>query len=84
MRATSLIEEAQLDTDTHEPIKQHHINGFEQIRKRECISFATMKWICVFFSNGSGDFEHSRGTINDMLGLPKEVIGKVTKRAVDC
>ncbi|KAK4967777.1 hypothetical protein LTR42_010104 [Elasticomyces elasticus] len=36
----------------------------------------------IFFPNGGGDFEH-KGTINNLLGLPKEDLDEATKVAME-
>ena len=36
----------------------------------------------VFYPDGGGDFEASRGLQNDVLGLPKEDLDEFTKIAV--
>lgn len=37
----------------------------------------------VFFPDGTGDFEHSKGTSNNMLGLPEEDLDEATQRAIE-
>ncbi len=37
----------------------------------------------VFYPNGDGDFESSRGLANEVLGLPKEELDEATKGAVE-
>jgi hypothetical protein len=42
-----------------------------------------MMYTRVFFDNGSGDFETGRGTLNELLGLPKEDVDEATIVAVE-
>lgn len=37
----------------------------------------------VFYPNGDGDYEFSRGLSNSLIGLPKEDLDEGTKRAVE-
>ena len=37
----------------------------------------------LFYPDGCGDFEHNKGTINSLLGLPQEDIDEATKAAVE-
>lgn len=37
----------------------------------------------VFFPDGCGDFESSKGTLNKLLGLPQEDLDEATKRALE-
>lgn len=37
----------------------------------------------IFFPDGCGDFESQKGTLNDVLGLPKENLDEATRIAVE-
>jgi hypothetical protein len=44
---------------------------------------AFLRYSRVFYPDGSGDFESSKGTSNAVLGLPEEDIDEATKIAVE-
>jgi hypothetical protein len=37
----------------------------------------------LFYSDGCGDFEHSKGTLNGLLQLPKEELDDATRLAIE-
>jgi len=45
--------------------------------------YAKAMYARVFYPNGDGDFESSRGLANEVLGLPKEELDEATKGAVE-
>ena len=58
-------------TITKEDTKDRFTRGIEAVKKGDYSCFANI--LCrVFFPDGSGDFEHNKGTLNEILGLPKE------------
>jgi hypothetical protein len=70
-------------TITKEPSHERYATGIKEMGQGSRIGFAKMMYTRVFYPDGSGDFEHGRGTINDILGLPKEDIDEATKRALE-
>ena len=68
---------------SHEPTAQRYSNGLEEMQKGQMTGFAKAMYSRVFYPNGDGDFESSRGLANDKLGLPKEDLDEATKRTVD-
>ena len=66
-----------------EPSVQRYEQGVEEYRKGNMYGFAQLMYTRVFYQDGSGDFESSKGLQNDVLGLPKEDIDKATKIALD-
>ena len=42
-----------------------------------------MMYSRVFYSDGCGDFEHNKGTLNSLLYLPEESIDDATKVAIE-
>ena len=67
---------------SHEPSVERYKNGVEQMRKGNFIGFAQLMYTRVFYQDGSGDFETSKGLQNDILNLPKEDIDEWTKIAL--
>ena len=67
---------------TKEPAKERYTGGIEAIQKGDRMGFARMMYTRVFFPDDSGNFEKTKGTINDLLGLPKENIDEATKAAI--
>ncbi|KAK5126535.1 hypothetical protein LTR08_004663 [Meristemomyces frigidus] len=55
--------------------------GIAAMQKGDRMGFAQMMYTRVFYTDGSGDFEKTKGTVNELLGLPKEDIDEATKAA---
>nr|POE85420.1 hypothetical protein CFP56_43736 [Quercus suber] len=70
-------------TTTKEPSHERYAAGLEQIKEGQRIGFAKMMYTRVFYPDGCGDFEHNKGTLNAMLGLPKEDLDAATQRALE-
>jgi hypothetical protein len=66
----------------HEDVKERYKNGTEEFRKGNMAGFAKLLYSRVFFPDGSGDYETTKGLHNDILGLPKEDLDEYTKIAV--
>lgn len=67
---------------THEPHKERYESGLAELKKGNRLGFARVLYTRVFYPDGSGDFETSKGLHNDILGLPKEDIDEYTKKAL--
>ena len=67
----------------YEPTDQRYKNGLDEMQKGMMTGFAKAMYARVFFPNGDGDFESSRGLANDLLGLPKEDLDEATTRALE-
>ena len=70
-------------TITQEPAQERYASGIKEMQEGNRIGFAKMLYTRVFYPDGSGDFEHCKGTINSLLGLPKEDIDEATKAAIE-
>lgn len=70
-------------TITKEPAQEVYTNGLEQLKGGKREAFANVLYSRIFFPDGSGNFEDSRGTLNTMLGLPKEDLDEATKVAIE-
>ncbi|KAF2491421.1 NAD(P)-binding protein [Lophium mytilinum] len=70
-------------TVTKEPAQERYSTGIEQIEEGQRIGYAKMMYTRVFYPDGCGDTEHNRGTLNSLLGLPKEDIDEATNRAIE-
>ena len=68
---------------TYEPTAQRYKNGKDEMQKGVMTGFAKAMYSRVFFPNGDGDFESSRGLANGLIGLPKEDLDEATKRTVE-
>ena len=65
-----------------EPSQEWYSSGIKEMQQGKRIGFA--KLISrVFYPDGCGDFEHNKGTLNDLLDLPKEDIDEATKAAIE-
>jgi hypothetical protein len=67
----------------YEDVKERYKNGVEQFKKGNMMGFAKLLYSRVFFPDGSGDYEATKGLHNDILGLPKEDFDEYTKIAVE-
>jgi len=67
---------------TKEPSKERYTQNVQLMMKGDRAGFTKMMYTRVFYPDGCGDVEKSKGTINELLGLPKEDIDEATKRAI--
>ena len=67
---------------SHEPSVQRYKVGVEEMQKGNFRGFAQLMYTRVFYQDGSGEFETSRGLLNEVLGLPREDMDEFTKIAV--
>lgn len=70
-------------TITKESSRERFTTGLEEIKEGKRIGFVKMLYTRVFFPDGSGDTEHNKGSVNKVLGLPKEDLDEATGRAVE-
>lgn len=55
-----------------EPAQERYAAGQKEMQAGNRAGFGKVMYTRVFFTDGVGDTEHSRGTINKVLGLEKE------------
>jgi hypothetical protein len=70
-------------TITKEDAKDRFSRGIEAVKKGDYSGFANVLYTRLFFPDGSGDFEHNKGTLNDILGLAKENLDEATRAAIE-
>lgn len=68
---------------THEPIQERYAAGIEQMQAGDRKGFAKALYSRVFFPDGCGDVEKSRGVQNEVLGLPSEDLDYYTGIAIE-
>ena len=68
---------------THEETTQRYQDGLAELKRGIFTGFAKAMYTRVFYPNGDGDYESSKGLANGVLGLPKEDLDEATKRAVE-
>ena len=66
----------------HEASVDRYKAGCEELRKGNFVGFPQLMYTRVFYQDGSGDFEASRGLQNEVLGLPKDDLDEYTKIAL--
>ncbi|KAI9805402.1 MAG: hypothetical protein M1825_000653 [Sarcosagium campestre] len=66
----------------HEGCEERYKAGVAQLQTGDRRGFAKLMYTRVFFPDGSGDYETSKGLQNDVLGLPKEDLDEYTKIAL--
>lgn len=69
-------------TVTKEDSRQVYEQGIKEMKEGK-FGGANFLYSLVFFPNSDGDFESTKGTLNDVLGLPKEDLDEATKRAIE-
>lgn len=69
-------------TITKESAKERYENGVKEMNQGDRIEFVKILDTRIFFEDGAGNFE-SKGTLNGLLGLPKEDIDEVTRAAIE-
>ncbi|KAH8690137.1 hypothetical protein BGW36DRAFT_433091 [Talaromyces proteolyticus] len=67
---------------THEPVVERYKRGLDMLQAGDRNGFGIALYARTFFPGGDGDYEHSRGLDNDILGLPKEDLDKATARSL--
>ncbi|EED15854.1 conserved hypothetical protein [Talaromyces stipitatus ATCC 10500] len=70
-------------TITKEPATQVYTTGQEHLKQGKKEAFANVLYSRIFFPDGAGNFEDSKGTLNSMLGLPKEDLDEATNIAIE-
>ena len=67
---------------TKEPVEERYTGGVDAMQKGDRMGFVRMMYSRVFYPDDCGNFEKTRGTINDLLKLPKEDIDEATRAAI--
>lgn len=67
----------------YEKSDERYAKGIEDMKKGIRLGFGRAMYSRVFYPNGGGDFETTRGLANDLIGLEKEDLDVATKRTVD-
>lgn len=67
----------------YEDSARRYRNALGQLEKGDRLGFVKAMYTRVFFPNGGGDYESSRGLANELVGLSKEDLDEATKRAVE-
>ncbi|SLM34936.1 NmrA-like domain [Lasallia pustulata] len=65
-------------TITHESAEQRWKDGQAALRQGNMEAFPKMLYSRMFFPNGDGDYQSSRGLHNDLLGLPVDDLDEFT------
>jgi hypothetical protein len=66
-------------TITHGNTEERYKEGFEAVKSGDHKGWMKMGYSRMFFDNGDGDYESTRGLDNEMLGLPSESLDEATK-----
>ena len=70
-------------TITKESAQERFATGVKEVKEGKREGFAKFLYTRIFFPDGCGDFEHNKGTLNSLLGLPKEDMDEATKVAIE-
>ncbi|EGP85324.1 uncharacterized protein MYCGRDRAFT_74848 [Zymoseptoria tritici IPO323] len=68
---------------SYEPSSERYANAFKAMQGGDRTGYVRVMYTRVFYPDGSGDFESSKGTANKLLGLPEEDIDEATKYALE-
>lgn len=68
-------------TISKESAQERFTNAIKEMHEGNNAGFVKMLYTRVFYPDGSGDTENSKGTVNALLGLPKEDLDVATKAA---
>lgn len=66
-----------------EPSHERYSSGIEEMKEGKKIGFAKMMYTRVFYADGCGNFEHNKGAISALLGLPEEDTDEATGVAME-
>ncbi|KUJ10990.1 putative oxidoreductase CipA [Mollisia scopiformis] len=66
-----------------EPSITRYENGKAEMKSGVRTGLAKQMYSRIFFQNGDGDYESTRGLDNELLGLPKDDLDEATKRTLD-
>lgn len=67
----------------YQPSEQRYKTAVEDMQKGNMLGYVRSLYSRVFYPTGDGNFEANRGLANEVLGLEKEDLDKVTKWVVD-
>lgn len=70
-------------TFTKDSSVERYTTGNKEIAEGKRVGFAKLMYTRVFYNDGCGDFENNKGTLNGLLGLPREDIDEATKIAFE-
>jgi hypothetical protein len=66
-----------------EPVKERFANAEEQMKKGNWAAASGWLYGRIFFPDGVGNHEKTRGLQNEALGLPREELDEATKTGID-
>ncbi|KAJ6007328.1 hypothetical protein N7540_011304 [Penicillium herquei] len=67
----------------YQDVKERYQEGLTEVSGGNPEGMYKLLYSRVFYPNGDGNFEASRGLQNDLFGLPKEDLDKTTKIAIE-
>jgi len=67
---------------TKEPARERWAKAVEAVKGGERMAYVRQMYTRIFFDDGNGNYEKSRGVANEILGLPKEDLDEATTRAI--
>ncbi|KAH0279046.1 NAD(P)-binding protein, partial [Aureobasidium melanogenum] len=67
----------------YEGTKERYNKGIEDMKNGDRTGFGRAMYARVFYPDGSGDYESSKGLDNESLNLPDEELDEATKRTVE-
>ena len=70
-------------TISYEEHEKRYKSGVELLQQGQRAGFARLLYTRMFYPNGDGNYEASKGLDNELLGLPKEDLDEQTKIGIE-
>lgn len=67
---------------TYEDSEERYKKAVQDLHDGDHNGFVRLLYTRVFYPNGGGDYETSKGLQNEILGLPEEDLDEATKEAI--
>lgn len=68
---------------TKEPCQERYAAGVQELKEGNRLGLAKLMYTRIFYPDGNGDLESSRGLSNSVLGLPEEDLDRATRAAIE-
>jgi hypothetical protein len=70
-------------TINKEPARERYASAVKALQGGDRMAYVRMMYTRLFYDDGCGNFEASRGVSNEILELPKEDLDEATARAIE-
>lgn len=66
-----------------EPATERYSDGVRESKEGKRAGFGKVMYTRVFYPDGCGNFEQGKGTLNGLLGLPREDLDEATRAGIE-